>query len=270
MDVSRAVTFIGLCLISAAAMSGTIIEVERFNDEGERDSTISIAVQDGKLRMEQVDEEQQRSALIYDGNRVIDVNISERTYALIERDKLEKARKTLDPQATLREQLLAEVPSQRRGDAMLALSAPPGWSASKSKLTLQLTARAARQANLNCRIYQVLASKELKFEYCMFHDALRSDLNAFMETGERATDVISQFFGMLGMPWMQQTLRFYWTHAYDMEGLPLRVSEFEDGGLVSEFRVRSIRTSPVAADQFAIPKDYRRRAILDFSAPPDP
>jgi hypothetical protein len=267
MDVIRTVAIFGLFSISGAAISGTIIEVERFNDDGERDSTITIALQDGKLRMDQIDEEEQRSALIYDGNRVIDVNISEHTYAVVERSKLAKAKQTLDPQATLREELLAEVPSQRRGDAMLALNAPPGWTASKQKLTVQPTSRTSRVGNLSCRIYQVLASKQVKFEYCMFADTQRTDLNAFMDAGEHASDLISEFFGTLGMPWMQQTMQFYWTHAYDMEGFPLRVSEFESGARMEDFRLRSIQEKSVAAEEFAIPKDYRRRAVLDFGAP---
>ena len=84
MDVIRAGAFCGLSLISAAAMSGTIIEIERFNDQGEIDSTVTIAIQDGKLRMDQIDEEQQRSGLIYDGERVIDMEISEGTYVLFD------------------------------------------------------------------------------------------------------------------------------------------------------------------------------------------
>jgi hypothetical protein len=270
MDVVRTVAICGLSLISGTAMGGTIIEVERFNDEGERDSTITIALQDGKLRMDQIDEEEQRSALIYDGDRVIDVNVSQRMYALVERARLVKAKQTLDPQATLREELLAEVPSQRRGDAMLALHAPPGWTASKQELTVRPTSRTARVGNLSCRIDQVLASKQLKFEYCMLNDPQRTDVSAFMDAGDRASDLISQFFGMLGMPWMQQTMQFYWTHAYDMEGFPLRVSEFENGGVIAEFRVRSVEEKSVAPELFAIPKDYRRRAVLDFGAPLDP
>src|ERR1044072_1350595 len=54
MDVIRTVAICGLFSISGSAISGTIIEVERFNDDGERDSTITIALQDGQLPMGKV------------------------------------------------------------------------------------------------------------------------------------------------------------------------------------------------------------------------
>ena len=268
MDVTRAGAFCGLSLISAAAMSGTIIEIERFNDQGELDSTVTIAIQDGKLRMDQIDEEQQRSGLIYDGSRVIDMEISEGTYVLFDPATLLKAKQTRDPQATLREELLAEVPPRRRGAAKRPVSAPPRWLASKQKVSIQPTTRVSRQAGLYCRIYEVVSSDRVQFEYCMLDDRTRTDLIEFMNTSERASDLISEFFGVLGMPWMQQTMQFYWAHAYDIEGFPLRSTHFEDGALVSEFRLRSVRQELVAADAFAIPKNLRRRALLDFSAPP--
>jgi hypothetical protein len=102
----------------------------------------------------------------------------------------------------------------------------------------------------------------------MLKDESRTDLNEFIDTSERMSDLISEFFDVLGTPWMQQAMQVYWSHAYDIDGVPLRVTEFEDGSVVDEFRMRSVRSETFAPEVFAIPKDFQRRAILDFTAPP--
>src|SRR3954451_10132078 len=105
----RTLFVFGLMLFGTSlAQGGTRLEVERYNQDGERDSTLTIEVQDGKLRMDQVDEEQQRSAFIHDGQRIIDANLSEFSYAVIERGVLEAAKAKQNPRAALREQLLSE------------------------------------------------------------------------------------------------------------------------------------------------------------------
>ncbi|MFL6618817.1 MAG: hypothetical protein ACJ8MH_09455 [Povalibacter sp.] len=260
----------GLMLFATSLVQGgTRLEVERYNQDGERDSTLTIQVQDGKLRMDQVDEEQQRSAFIYDGQRIIDANLSEFSYAVIERGVLEAAKAKQNPRAALREQLLAEVPSQRRADSIRVMSSPPTpFRNQRGEVTIERTSRSQDAAGLHCDVYRVLISKELRYEYCVATATAAAPFREFVESGARATELLKDFFGMVGMPWMQDSLHLYWTHAYDIEGVPLHVREFEDGALVCEFRVRSIKAEPVDPGVFEVPQHLHRRAILDFSAPP--
>ena len=263
----RTLITLGMLLASAGAHSGVAIEVERFNEDGERDSVVSIQVQDGKLRMDQIDEEDQRSASIYDGRRIIEANISERTYALIERDRLEAARKTSDPKRWLREQLLAEVPAQRRGDSIRMMSAPPRLPRQAGHITSEPTARVSHYAGIQCRVHRVIIDRQLRYEYCMASDSAAAPLKTFVDTGREMTNLLHEFFGLLGMPTMQDAMELFWTHVYDIEGVPLALREFEDGALVSESRIRSIESKDIDAHAFDIPAKLRRRAVLDFSAP---
>ena len=253
--------------VMSCARAGVSIEVERFNDSGERDSTITIQVEHGKLRVDQLDEEARRSAFIYDGRRVIDANLSEHSYALIERDQLEAAHRTANPQAWLREQLLAEVPVQRRADSMRILSAPPVLPGLEGTLSIEPTAHASRHAGIECRIYRVLIDGQARYEYCMAQGTAATKLKDFVDAGREATDLLSEFFATLGAPWMKDTLRLYWTHVYGIEGVPLELKELEGGAVISEFRVKAIGFTDIAADVFEIPEKLHRRGVLDFSAP---
>lgn len=267
--MSRKTIAFACLLFAVRASAGTVLEVERRNQDGEIDSTITAYVQDGRLRFDQVDEERQRSSLIYDGERLIDVDISAGSYAVIERSRIERARRTPDPQQTLRGELLAEVPAARRGDSISMLSRPPLSIGPVHNVQKNVpTARFATHAGMDCRVYQVLFNGHLRYEYCMAMP-VPAQLAGFVASSAQASDLVRQFYDTLGAPWLSDALQLYWAHVYDIEGAPLSLREYEDDALVSEFRIVTINKRPLDAGQFGIPHGLRKRAVLDFSAPPN-
>jgi hypothetical protein len=260
----RILTFYGLLATAALAHGGTFIEVDRYNQDGERDSTVTLHVQDGKLRVDQIDEEQMRSGLIYDGERVVELNISERTYALIERERVERAKKKLDPRGTLRAELLAEVPAERRGDSMRILSTPRPSSA---EIIVRPTARARRELGMTCRVFEVRQGQQLGYEFCMHEGEQQPQLREFMQAREGATALLSEFFRVLDMPVPQAVIALQMAPPHQAKGVALWSHQLNNGKTISEFRVSAVRSQEIDASVFQIPAGLNRRAVLDFTAP---
>lgn len=108
------------------SVAGTVIEVSRYNlRNNARDSTLTLRTQDGKLRIDQTDEEGRETTLLFTGDQILDVDWANHTYAVIDRGRIAAARRAADPTATLRAELLAEVPPSRRLHSQRLMSAPP-------------------------------------------------------------------------------------------------------------------------------------------------
>ncbi len=265
--MSRTTTAILCALLAAPAIAGSVFDIERRNEDGQIDSTITAYVQDGKLRVDQIDEEEQRTSLIYDGERLIDIDLSGGSYAIVERKRIEAARRTEHPDRTLRDELLAEVPAARRGDSMSMLSRPPLSIGPVRGVQKNVpTARYARYAGMRCRVHQVLFNAQLHYEYCMVYPAPPA-LESFMTASDDATALLHDFYATLGAPWLNDAMQRYWTHVFDLPGAPLWLREYEDGAVISEFAIVAVRTETIDATRFAVPHGLRKRAVLDFSAP---
>jgi hypothetical protein len=265
---SKAVYAIVAGSLPASVLAGIVVDVARYDGESdEPDSTITLYAQDGNLRMDQIDEEQKGSRLLFLSDRILDIDLSEQHYAVIERARLRAAQRSPNPTATLRADLLAEVPPARRYQVERLLTDPLRSAPQKRILNHRITSQQLTAFGGVCRVYRVEADGELMHEYCMLPE--HAGMQEVMETSERMSALMSDFFDTLGLPWMQDAMQLWWTHAYAISGVPVLTREFEEGAVISEFRILQVRSAALPSETFDPPDNLRPRAVLDFPFGPD-
>lgn len=249
------------------AQAGTVLQEVRINlESGQQDSTSTLYAQDGRLRLDQIDEEGRATRLIFTGDRVYDIDLDRRTYSLIDKARLDATNAKPNARAVLRAELLALVPprDQSAVEKIMSQPVPKIYEARERRIEIRPTAQRQRQQGWSCRMHEVLVDDAVAYEYCTTPVDNIAGAQDVLVSSRALSKLVQYQFDSVGMGWMANAMAHHWTHAYALPGFPVIARDFEEGAAYAETRLDQARTEELPTSTFELPSGLRRVSLIDF------
>ncbi|MDD3519248.1 MAG: DUF4412 domain-containing protein [Chromatiales bacterium] len=252
-----------------AAVTAVPVQAEmtiRFQDEPDKSVSV-IMIKDGKVRIEDSDQQGERNITIYDSasEKVIVLVEEEKSYyEITEQGMRGQMGQLKDMQqqmkAQMEEQLRNLSPEERRmveqQMAQFGMGMPGAPKYEPPKITTKRTGRSQSVAGVRCDTYETLTDGKKTHEACVANPgALKlssgdhKTLLSMMEFMGRMADLA---FESLGMASSGMALEF--TREFK-DGIPVQMKDMEDGTTTT---MQNTSTRGIAADLFKVPAGYTR------------
>jgi hypothetical protein len=243
---------------AVAAQAGTVVHTEwRSLPGGKLQPHSVIYAQNGQFRMDSLDADGhvQDFVLVRDGN-IWEVDVTKRTFYLF--DKAALANQMTATQGRL-QAMLQRLPTAQRA-AMQAGLQRVLQHAQQSTLSLTDTGHADRVGSWTCEVWRLKLNGKPVDDTCI---AARGELTGgdeLVETTQKAAQLAGEVLGSL--PWgrvTQERMALYGKS----DGFPVRTLGLDGDTPDDEEIVTSIKTRPLPADTFAIPKGFTQTTMAD-------
>jgi hypothetical protein len=240
--------------MSSAASAQVVIEMSSSVDG----ATNRIYAKNSMLRM---DSEQGRdnTTVIFRGEDMLFLNHDERSYFLLDKEKLVELSDQMNSALKQMEEQMANVPPEQRAMVERMMKGRmPGFGEAPAPLRVEMGGN-GQEGDYSCTEYTIYRGDDKRFEICaaatrelgpLAGEAMEA-FEAMAEFSEQLTQAFSQgpLGGMVDNPYQIM---------YQIEGFPVRTRDFDNGQVTSETRLTSIVRQELDDNLFTPPDDYKQ------------
>lgn len=252
----------GLCMTASAAV--VLETAERDPAAADREiGTNVMRAADGRLRLERYEDEQLVALMIFKDDALYALDPAEKTYAVLDRATIQKVANVVNPALKEMQVQLEKMSPEQRAmvEQMMQGALPAGGEQSDMVREVVETDRTDRVADLDCRIYQVLENSALVRETCVVPPASVPGGQDFYQALSRMGALMQELLDSIDAPWLEQSIDDQWSTVEEMNGVPVRGREFENGKPVLEVVLTRIAEESAPTGSFDVPKGYTRRDL---------
>ena len=261
MKKSVAPSISALLLLSPLAYGGVVMDMVTMNASGQETERSKIYAQSGKIRMEQVDENETAATMIFLGNEFLYIDDREKSYIVMDEAMLDEVSAKINEAMQEMEAQLASMPPEQRAmleqmmkgqmQGMIAEQAP-------SSPAPRVEAKGSgKWKSYNCRQYAVFEGAEKVQDVCA----------AELDEVDGTDEVIETFRNMAAyitkmtesMPMRSDDGINPGELMDEIDGFPVHTIDYENGVVVRETSLDSVTEQNLDEGLFAAPEGYRRQ-----------
>jgi|GEM_PF-803625 len=264
-----------ICLTSQLALAGTQLLMSN-QQASDAATTTEIAIQNGKLRLEDSDSNKRdRQLMIYDSatDSMMVINHNEKSYTIIDANTMNQIQQEMAQVKKQMEEQLANLPPEQRAmvekmmqgkmmqGKMPMMSDPQAESKPKPKAQVNSTGKSTSISGFDCEFVEVTTSGEKKREMCV------TDWGNL----DNDKEVAAAFKGMIGFfDRMFQSMRkiapmmeeMPFSEIEQIGGFPVQIKEFSGEQVKAVSKLLSVKSHDYSAQDFEPPKDYRKKELM--------
>lgn len=245
---------------AAAAQAGTVVHMDwRSLPDGKSRPHSVIYAQDGQFRMDSLDADGhvQDFVLVRDGS-IWQVDVPKRTFYLFDKAALANQQTTMQGHW---QSMLQRLPAEQRA-AMEARMQGFMKHAQQSDMSMTDTGHTDRVGSWSCEIWRLKLNGKPMSDACI---APRGELTGgeeLVDSTHKAANIAADVLGSLPVARAaQESMALYGKS----DGFPVRTRHLDGDTPDDEETVTSIRTRPLPADTFAIPKGFTQTTMGEAS-----
>ncbi|HEX5462940.1 MAG TPA: DUF4412 domain-containing protein [Steroidobacteraceae bacterium] len=241
---------------AAAAHAGTVVDMEwRSLPDGKARPHTVIYAQHGQFRMDSLDSSGhvQDFVVVRDGN-IWQVNVTKRTFYLF--DKAALANQQTAMQGRWQSMLQTLPPEQRA--AMEARMQGMMQHAQQANVSMTDTGRTDRVGSWNCEVWRLQLNGKHMSDACIAPRGELTGGDELVDSTHKAANIAADVLGSLPVARASQMRMELYGKS---DGFPLRVRHLDGDTPDNEEIVSSIKTRPLPADTFAIPKGFTQTTM---------
>lgn len=255
--MNRRSLFLGLAsLIAAIAQAGTVVKMQwRSLPDGKPKPHSVIYAQDGQFRMDSLDENGhvQDFVLVRDGS-IWQVNVARRTFYLFDKAALAGQQTVMQGRW---QSMLQRLPATQRA-AMEARMQTVLQHAQQSTSSMIDTGHSDRVGPWTCEIWRLQVNGKVSSDACVASRSTLTGGDELVESTHKAAQIAADVLGSLPVARATATRMALYAKS---DGFPVRTRELNGDTPDDEEVVSSIKTRPLPADTFAIPKGYTQTTM---------
>lgn len=249
---------------AAAAMAGTVMELttREMKDPKAKPTTQVIAIQDGRIRMEQAGHTE---FTIFRDETVYHVDTADKTYTKIDRAQMEQLSGQLAGMRKQMEERMAQMPPEQRKMMEEAMSrmgagaAVPGAAKSAPPVTTRDTGRNETVNGYSCRIWEVSINDRKESDFCVAAPTAVPGGTDVYKAMQQMGEIAKRFTQDLGAMGIAQGA---WSELQKINGVPVLMRDYDESGkLDSETRLTSAKTQSVPASSFDVPAGFKENKL---------
>lgn len=249
--------FLGLAsMVAAAAQAGTVVHLEwRSLPDGKPRPHSVIYAQAGQFRMDSLDASGhvQGFVLVRDGS-IWQVDVTKRTFYLFDKSAL------ADQQTSMQgrwQSMLQRLPSAQRA-AMEARMQSVLQHAQQSTVSLTDTGHTDRVGSWTCEVWRLQVNGKPSSDACIAPRGALTGGDELVKSTHKAAQTAADVLRSLPVARAAATRMALYGKT---DGFPVRTRDLAGGTPDDEEIVSSIRTRPLPADTFAIPKGFTQTTL---------
>ncbi len=248
----------------ATSLAGSVMEMTEHDlqDPKAKPTTQIIAVQDGRLRIEEAGD---KEFTIFRDETIYHVDTGDRTYTKIDRAQMEQlggqlasARKQMEEQMAKMSPEQRQMMEQAMGRLGLGGAAGGGAKTAPAIVTRD-TGRSENVSGYSCRLWEVSVGGRRENELCVTPPGAvpgGADMyKAMLQMG----DIAKRFTQDLGAAGLGQAV---WGELSKINGLPILMRDYDDAGKPdTEMRLSSAKSQSLPASRFEVPAGYKENKL---------
>ena len=241
---------------AAAAQAGTVVHLQRRSlPDGKPHPHSVIYVQDGQFRMDSLDASGhvRDFVLVRDGS-IWQVDVTKRTFYLF--DKAALAGQQTSMQGRWQSMLQRLPPSQRA--AMETRMQGILQHAQQSTVSLTDTGHTDRVGSWTCEVWRLQVNGKTSSDACIAPRGELTGGDELVDSTHKAADTAADVLRSLPVARVTATRMALYGKS---DGFPVRTRDLNGDTPDDEEIVSSIKTRPLPADTFAIPKGYTQTTM---------
>jgi len=249
--------FLGLASwVAATAQAGTVVHLEwRSLPDGKAQPHSVIYAQDGQFRMDSLDSDGhvQGFVLVRDGN-IWQVDVTRRTFYLFDKAAL------ADQQASMQghwQSMLQNLPAAQRA-AMEARMQSILQHAQQSTVSLTDTGHTDRVGSWTCEVWRLQINGKISSDACIASRGALTGGDELVDSTHKAADTAANV--LRSLPVMRAAASRMALYGKS-DGFPVRTRDLNGDTPEDEEVVSSIKSRPLPADTFAIPKGFTQTTM---------
>ena len=243
---------------AAAAQAGTVVHTEwRSLPGGKLRPHSVIYAQDGQFRMDSLDADGhvQDFVLVRDGN-IWQVDVTKRTFYLFDKAALANQRTAMQGRF---QSMLQRLPPAQRAE-MEARMQGIMQLAQQTKVSMTDTGHTDRVGSWTCEIWRLQINGKPVDDTCIASRGELTGGDELVEATHKAANIAAAVLGSVpGARASQVRMALYG----GSDGFPVRTLGLDGDTPDDEEIVTSIKTRPLPADTFAIPKGFTQTTMAD-------
>jgi len=261
MKKSVAPSISALLLLSPLAYGGVVMDMVTMNASGQETERSRIYAQSGKIRMEQVDENETAVTMIFLGNEFLYIDDREKSYIVMDEAMLDGVSAKINEAMQEMEAQLASMPPEQRAmveqmmkgqmQGMTAQQAP-------SSPAPRVEAKGGGEwKSYKCRQYTVFEGAEKVQDLCA---AKLDEVGGADEVFEAFRNMAAYITKMAESMPMGSDNRINPGELMDeIDGFPVHTIDYENGAVAREYSLDSVTEQDLDEGMFAAPEGYRRQ-----------
>lgn len=258
----RAATWTACALAGLAmnAHAGTVYETTTRQLAGGKEELTKLQVQGGKLRVEH-NEGGRDGVMIYKDDAVHVLNPKDKSYVLIDRTTIKQFADQVNPALKQMEEQLQNMSPEQRAmvEKMMGANLPKDQEAPTE---IVKTARKEKIAGLNCTYSEVRQGGALEQELCLVPPGALTGGQEMFDVAKRMSALMEEMLSSLQSPILRKSLGQQVEPYAKLDGFPVFSRIYQDGKPTMETTLKSMRAETIAAAQFDIPADYKRKEMM--------
>ncbi|HSR51310.1 MAG TPA: DUF4412 domain-containing protein [Acidobacteriota bacterium] len=250
-----------LTLMSVGLWAGVVVESTVTDLSSNQTHPQKMWAQDGLLRMDVEDPSEDNTSILFLGDRVVFVNHDERSYMEMDEEtmrevgaKLSEAQRMLDQQLKnlpeAQRKQMEKMMKDRMGAMMGDVMEPPRVERAGS----------GSAAGYDCTRYDVLRKDEKIVELCAAPSSALEGGQELVESFHSMTAFMEDF--LQSIPQASEMAQGYLGAFSEIDGFPVMSRRFQNGRAVEETEIKSIESSSLGGDVFAIPSGYKKQKMM--------
>lgn len=242
------------------AQAGTVYETTTRQLAGGKEELTKLQVQGGKLRVEH-NEAGNDGVMIYKDDAVHVLNPPEKNYVLINRATIKQFADQVNPALKQMEEQLKNMSPEQRAmvEKMMGAQLP---QAQEPPTEVVKTARKDKIAGLSCTYSEVRRGGALEQELCLAPPATLTGGQEMFEVAKKMSALMEEMLASLQSPLLRKSLGEQVEPYAKLDGFPVFSRIYQDGKPTMETTLKSMRAENIAATQFDVPADYKRKEMI--------
>lgn len=246
-------------LMASVAQAGTVLEtVSRDLTNGEESATKTYA-QANKLRIDAGDA--QHGYMIFRDDTMYMIDPKDKSYIAMDRAAMKRMAEQINPALQMFQQQLANLPPEQRAQLEQMMGQKMPQAGKPAKREIRKTSRTGNVSGYSCTYAEVLKNGALVSEMCVTPAANLKAGKDLYEVGMKVSAMVKEMVEGINAPFLQEMATSGMEDLDSLGGLPMLTRTFENGKVVEETTVKSLRSESLAESLFTLPSGYRRKEL---------
>jgi hypothetical protein len=248
-----------MCL-GLSAQAGTIYETTTRHLGGGQEELTKLLVQDGKLRVEHSGTGSE-NVMIYKDDALHVLNPKDKSFVRMDRASIKQFADQVNPALKqMEEQLKNMTPEQRAMvEKMMGTQLPQGQAPATEVIK---TSRKDKIAGLSCTYSEVRRAGVLEQELCLAPPSSLVGGQEMFDVAKKMSALMEEMLASLQSPMLRKSLGEQVEPYAKLDGFPVFSRFYQGGKPASETTLKSMRSENIAASQFDVPADYKRKEMI--------
>lgn len=251
-----------LSAVCVSAQAGAVYETTNkdLGNNGKETVTV-LRVQDGKLRVENNDPQNQ-SVMIFKDDAMHAVDIRDKSYTVIDRAAVKQIADQINPALKQMEEQLKNMPPEQRAmvEKMMGKNMPNTQQGAPAEIVK--TGKKGNFAGQACTYVEIKRAGALEQELCLAPPASLTGGQEMFAVAKRMSELMQEMLSSINAPWLRQTINNQMESYSKLDGYPVFGRYYVNGKPAIETTLKSMRAENVPAAQFEVPAGFKRRDMM--------